>query len=77
MKLVAGCAFIAALGAYGLGIHYQDANPVFGGGQQVIDYIPSDIEQQHAFWKVFLILTLSSITGFEKGLQSEKWKAKD
>lgn len=73
LKLMAGCAFIASLGAQGLGSYYQDADPVFGGGHLVIDYIPSDVERQHAFWKVFLILALSAVTGLHKGLETRAW----
>jgi hypothetical protein len=36
------CGFIALGSAYYLGTHREDADPVFGGGEVVVDYEPTN-----------------------------------
>lgn len=65
-KALFWCAVVAGLCAYSMGSHYEDVDPLFGGGTKVIDYAPTTEERAESFWWLFLILTLSSLCGIHK-----------
>ncbi|MAE50737.1 MAG: hypothetical protein CMH27_02900 [Micavibrio sp.] len=66
LKALSYCAAIAAISAYSMGMHYEDADPLFGGGTRVVDYVPSDQDRAERFWWVFLILAPSAVYGIHK-----------
>jgi hypothetical protein len=70
LKALFWCAVIAALAAYSMGSHYEDADPLFGGGTRVIDYVPSDQQRTERFWWLFLILISPAASGIHRGSKS-------
>lgn len=49
-----------------LGIHVENADPLFGGGETVTDFIPKPEEGSNHAIKVFLILLIPAIYGVYK-----------
>lgn len=66
--------FLAALAWGNYGSHVEDADPIFGGGETVADFEPTDEERfQHALF-IFVILGASTLVGTHFGLNERDGK---
>jgi len=50
----------------GLGTHTEDADPLFGGGETVVDFIPKPGEQDDHAVSIFLTLLVPALYGMYK-----------
>ena len=71
---VAACGFIAYGSAVTLGTHKEDSDPVFGGGETVVDYEPTQDQRTKHGLVAFLCLCIPALYGTHHGLQEEKDK---
>lgn len=46
-----------------LGTHIEDADPMYGGGDRVTDYEPSERTRSEYRWTMFIVLTAPAIIG--------------
>lgn len=52
-----------------LGTHMEDGDPIRGGGDQVVDFVPTtDERNQHGIF-VFTVLVITSLSGTHMGLR--------
>lgn len=50
----------------GYGTHVEDADPLFGGGERVIDFIPKPFERDEYAVTIFLTLLIPALYGVYK-----------
>jgi hypothetical protein len=62
--------FLSYFLAVGLGTHTEDADPLYGGGETVVDYEVSDKERFEYGISIFLELTIPSLIGLYAGYAS-------
>ena len=68
------CAFLACYLGTNLGTHQEDADPVFGGGETVVDYVPTKEQQSRHGLFVFLCLIIPAVYGIHGGIQEAREK---
>lgn len=61
-------AFLAFMAAANLGTHVEDGDGL-GGGERVVDYIPTEKEKNEQAVKAFIIIGIASLVGTSKGLK--------
>jgi hypothetical protein len=71
---IAACGFIALSSAYYLGTHKEDDDPVFGGGDVVVDYQPTDDQRLRHGFVFFFCLCIPAIYGMHDALQELRYK---
>lgn len=49
------------------GTHTEDGDPVYGGGETVTDFEPTDKERNEYGWQTFFVLTIPALLGVYKG----------
>ena len=47
-----------------LGTHIEDADPLFGGGREVVDFNPTDLERSVAGVRMFVLVMIPGAIGF-------------
>lgn len=67
-----GCAVIALASAEGLGTHREDADPLRGGGEVVVDYEPSDTERQEAGSRLFVLTFVPFVLGVRSAHKKQR-----
>ena len=67
-------AFFAWMSWKHYGTHVEDADPVWGGGTEVIDFEPSDAERNRQGLFMFTVLSALSVTGVFLGLKARDEK---
>lgn len=65
--VVVGFLSLAMCGSYGT--HREDADPIYGGGEKVVDFNPTDKQRNEYGLKIFLSLVIPALYGVYKG----KW----
>jgi hypothetical protein len=58
-----GVCIITLMGWAGAGTHIEDADPLFGGGMEVVDFLPTDVEKDLAGSAVFVNLLVPALVG--------------
>lgn len=61
-----GVGILTIISWAGLGTHVEDADPLFGGGETVIDFIPKPGERGDHAINIFLTLLVPTIYGVYK-----------
>ncbi|MGH8522371.1 MAG: hypothetical protein ACREU9_13330 [Gammaproteobacteria bacterium] len=59
-------AVITIVSWAGLGTHTEDADPLFGGGETIIDFVPKPGERDDHAISIFLTLLIPAIYGMYK-----------
>jgi hypothetical protein len=73
-KTILFCAFLAFI-AYGtMGTHMENADPLFGGGDEIIDFVPTDTERLEYAWRAFFVLVIPALCGVYQGMEERRWK---
>jgi len=69
---------LGVIGRTTLGTHTENDDPIYGGGDRVVDYIPTREEQDRAFYMIFGLTALPALIGTHVGLAKReadsKWK---
>ena len=67
-SLVLGAVAVLSLLAWSsYGTHIDDADPIFGGGTEVVDFEPTDRERNEHGMKVLLTLAIPALYGLYQG----------
>jgi hypothetical protein len=68
------CGVIASGAGYELGTHREDADPVFGGGEIVVDYNPTDDQRIRHGLVFFFGLCIPALFGMHEALAELHYK---
>ena len=49
--------------ALGIHVHVEDADPLFGGGETIVDFVPTADERAHAGLSVFISVLVLGLHG--------------
>lgn len=66
---IIACAFIGWIWALELGTHVEDADPLYGGGNVVQDFIPTEAQQVQHGLTVFLGTLVPALLGLHQGVK--------
>src|SRR5215467_13984098 len=66
---VGACALLASVLAVNLGTHTEDAEPIFGDGETVVDYVPTKEQRSNYALVVFLCLVIPAVYGIHSGIR--------
>src|SRR5438876_4195415 len=69
---IGACALLAYGSAVILGTHQEDSDPVFGGGETVVDYEPTQDERSRHGLIAFLCLSIPALYGTHEALQESR-----
>jgi hypothetical protein len=58
-----GVTVIALMVWAGYGTHTEDADPLFGGGETVVDFVPPAVERDLIGSRIFVDLLLPALLG--------------
>lgn len=58
-----GAWIFTMIGWAGMGTHVEDADPLFGGGYEVIDFVPTDVERDLHGVAVFATVLVPALAG--------------
>src|SRR5262245_35476518 len=76
LRCVLACGALGLVLGFGLGTHVEDADPLRGGGEIVVDFEPSALERATFGLKVFLGSLLPGLYGTADGLKADRDAAK-
>ena len=68
------CGLLALVSAYYLGTHTEGADPMFGGGEVVVDYKPTDGQRIRHGLIFFFCLCIPALYGINNALQELRYK---
>lgn len=71
-KTIAVCAVLAIFAWATYGTHIEDADPMFGGGDRVVDFVPTKEEKNEHGWYIFFSLAIPALIGVGYGLEDRK-----
>jgi hypothetical protein len=66
--------FLGMAAAFNLGTHTEDSDPLYGGGDRVVDYEPTAKQRTERGWFVFLVTAAAAGAGLYKGHRQRRWE---
>jgi hypothetical protein len=66
LVLFYGVGILTVVSWVGLGTHTEDTDPLFGGGETVVDFVPTNVEQANHAVTIFLSLLVPALCGMYK-----------
>ncbi|MCC7431958.1 hypothetical protein IT412_00370 [Candidatus Peregrinibacteria bacterium] len=71
LRIIGVTLFISFIMGSSYGSHYEDADPLYDGGEEVQDFETSNEDKFNYGLAIFLILTLPSLMGVSNGVTKE------
>lgn len=71
-KAIAICIFIALMAWGSYGTHTEGGDPMFGGGELIVDFVPTDKEKNEHGWTIFFTFLIPVILGVNQGLEEKR-----
>lgn len=66
-----GIGILTLISWAGLGQHVEDADPVFGGGEVVQDFVPTAVERANHAINIFVVLLVPALIGMYRKRNTE------
>jgi hypothetical protein len=72
LSLLFFCGLFSLFLQSSLGTHIEDADPIYGGGERIVDFEPTEKQRTEYGLTAFLVLSVSSFYGVFKKKPSKK-----
>ena len=66
LAVIYGVAFITMLSWAGYGTHTEGGDPIFGGGETIQDFVPTDVERSNLAFTIFVKYSVAALYGVYK-----------
>ena len=66
LLVVYGVGILTLFSWAGYGTHTEDGDPIYGGGETIVDFVPTDVERSNLAFTIFVKYSIAALFGVYK-----------